>query len=100
MLEVILKASFSFSDNSVGISALLPRVQCKTVDGNYLRSLACYSNQEDSTNLYNPCDILGNTFYKFDNASVIILLLASQLTSTAHTVPCQISYFVRCQRAD
>lgn len=34
MLEVILKASFSFSDNSIGISALLPRVQCKTVDGN------------------------------------------------------------------
>lgn len=38
-------------------------------------------------------------FYKFSNAAMIILLLASQLTSTAHIVPCQISYFVRCQRA-
>lgn len=34
MLEVILKASLSFSDNSVAISVLLPRVQCKNIDGN------------------------------------------------------------------
>lgn len=98
MLTVLLKASLLFSANTVAISALLPRVHGKNMDGNVRDFWLAVAGRRIPQTCIVPVACWRH-FYKCNNASMIILLLTSQLTSTAHIVPCQISYFVRCQRA-
>lgn len=91
-------ASLLISATTVAISALLPRVHCKNVDENVSDCWLAVAGKRIPQIHIIPVVHQGY-FYKFSNAAMIILLLASQLTSTAHIVPCQISYFVRWQRA-
>lgn len=97
-ITVILKASLLVSATTDAISALLPRVHCKNVDGNVSNCWLAVAGRRIPQIRIVPV-VYWRYFYKFSNAAMIILLLASQLTSTAHIVPCQISYFVRCRRA-
>ena len=95
---VVLKASLLVSATTVAISALLPRVHCKNVDGNVSDCWLAVAGRRIPQIRIIPV-VHWRYFYKFSNAAMIILLVASQLTSTEHIVPCQISYFVRWQRA-
>lgn len=95
---VVLKASLLVSATTVAISALLPKVHCKNVDGKVSDCWLAVAGRRIPQIRIVPV-VHWRYFYKCSNVAMIILLLASQLTSTAHLVPCQISYFVRWQKA-
>lgn len=96
-ITVILEASFPVSATTVAISALLPRVHCKNLDGYVSNCWLAVAGRRIPQIRIVPV-VHWRYGYKFSNAAMIILLV-SQLTSTAHIVLCQMSYFVRCQRA-
>lgn len=93
---VILQASFLVSATTVAISALLPWAHCENTGVNVSDCWLAVASRRIPQIHVVPV-VHWRHFYKFSNAAMIILLLASQLTSTVHIVPCQILF---CQMAE